>query len=72
MTPEPLAVLLGTIRAALLNQSAGPAVLPAYDSAGRQLIHGFHAIGFSAEELMALERNLQLLRDALAGMSLRP
>jgi hypothetical protein len=65
MTPEPLAILLGAIRALLLNESARSAVLPAYDAAGAQLIQVFHGEGYSAEELMALERNLQLLRDAL-------
>ena len=65
MTPEPLAILLGTIRALLLNRSAGAAVLPAYDAASEQVIQSFHAAGFTAEELMALERNLALLREAL-------
>ena len=65
MNPDRFAILLGAIRALLLNPGAGSALLPAYDSAGEQIIRGFHAAGFSAEELMALERNLRLLRDAL-------
>jgi hypothetical protein len=65
VNPDRFAILLGAVRALLLNPGAAAALLPAYDSAGEQIIHGFHAAGFSAEELMALERNLRLLRDAL-------
>jgi hypothetical protein len=69
MSPEPLAILLGTVRALLLNKCAGAAVLPAYDAAGQQVVQGFHAAGFSAEELMSLERSLALLREALGDIA---
>jgi hypothetical protein len=65
MSPEPLAVLLGAIRALISNNGAAPVLLPTYDSAGDQLIRDFHAAGFSAEDLMALERNLARLRELL-------
>ena len=69
MDPDKIAILLGTIRAIILNESATSVLLPTYDSAGDQVLNGFHAAGFSAEELMALERNLVLLRDALRQMT---
>ena len=65
MNPDRLAILLGAMRALVLNPGAAATLLHAYDAAGDEIIHGFHAAGFSAEELMALERNLRLLRDAL-------
>jgi hypothetical protein len=65
VNPDRLAILLGAMRALVLNPGAAAALLHAYDAAGDEIIHGFHAAGFSAEELMALERNLRLLRDAL-------
>ncbi len=65
MNPDKFAILLGTIRAVILNESAASVLLPMYDSAGDQVVNAFHAAGFSAEELMALERTLRLLRDAL-------
>jgi hypothetical protein len=71
VNPDRLAILLGTIRAVILNKSAAPAVLPAYDAASEQLIQGFNAAGFDAEDLMALERSLALLREALAELSRR-
>ena len=69
MDPDKIAILLGIIRALILNESAASVLLPTYDSAGEQLINGFHTAGFSAEELMALERNLVQLRDALRQMT---
>ena len=65
MSPDRFAILLGAIRALVLNPGAASALLQAYDAAGHEIINGFHAAGFSAEELMALERSLRLLRDAL-------
>jgi hypothetical protein len=65
VNPDRFAILLGAIRALVLNPGAASALLPAYGASGAEIIRGFHAAGFSAEELMALERNLRLLRDAL-------
>jgi hypothetical protein len=68
VNPDKFAILLGTIRALIVNESAASVLLPLYDAAGEQVLNAFHAAGFSAEELMALERNLRLLRDALGEL----
>jgi hypothetical protein len=66
---DQLAILVATARALILNKAATPLLLDTYDSASSTVLNRLRDTGFSAEELMQLERNLARLRTALADLA---
>lgn len=62
---DQFAILIATVRALILNREAKPLLLETYDSVNDHLLNALRAAGFTAEELMELERNIARLRLAL-------
>jgi len=68
---DQLAILVATVRALILNKAAKPLLLDTYDSAANLVLNRLRDTGFSAEELMQLERNLTRLRLVLEDIAQR-